>query len=153
MFDNEVHDLLQILPSNIRDESNFGGQLIYKLNRCAGWVPNANSLLPVCFPAAAHRLAKRCKPAVGRARRLIFGDSHRTTGSWPKKAVLYSTSEKWREEFDSLLYESNALFEEFFDHEAIKRCWTDFLAGDVGRAGDVEQLVDIALLSRIQRGR
>ena len=152
MFDNEMHDVLQVLPSRIRQEANFGVRLISKLNRLAGWVPNSNSLLPACFPPAAHRLAKQCKPLFGRARRLILGSSHRTTGSWPKTAVLYAQDAEWRRTFDSLLCESNDLFDEFFDREAVRRCWADFLNGDVRRAGDVEQLVDLALLGRMQTG-
>lgn len=150
MFDNEVLDVLQVLPSGIRHEAGFGARLISKLNALAGWVPNSNSLLPARFPPLAHRLAKQCKPLLGRARRLILGSSHRTTGSWPKTAVLYVNDAEWRGTFDGLLCESNDLFDELFDREAIRRCWADFLNGDVRRAADVEQLVDLALLSRMQ---
>jgi hypothetical protein len=150
MFDNEVHDVLQVLPSWVRQEANFGVRLISRLNGLAAWVPNSNSLLPARFPPAAHSLAKKCKPLLGRGRRLILGSSHRTTGSWPKAAVLYAHDAEWRETFDGLLTGSNDLFDEYFDREAIRRCWTDFLEGDVRRASDVEQLVDLALLSRMQ---
>jgi hypothetical protein len=152
MFDKEVHNVLKTLPSRIRNEANFGARLISKMNWRAGWVPNASTLLPIRFPPIAHRLAKRVKPAVGRARRLCLGDSHRTTGSWPEKSVLYIQDPEWRGAIDGLLSEPDGLLDVVFDREAIRRCWQDFLDGDSRRALDVEQLINVSVLSRLLRG-
>ncbi|MEI8139848.1 MAG: hypothetical protein WCI03_08275 [bacterium] len=153
MFDREVHELLEVLPARIRNKGDFGARLISRLNWRVGWVPNSNSLIPLCFPAGAHRLAKQFKPVLGRLRRQMMGDSHRTTGSWPKKALLYSLDSGWRDTFADLVNEPDALLDQYFDREAIRRCWRDFMRGDVKRAPDLEKLVNLTILTRLLDNR
>jgi hypothetical protein len=98
----------------------------------------------------AHKLSKKCKPLLGKARRLVLGDSHRTTGAWPEKAALYVADPLWREQFDGILGREDLFPADLFDRDQVRRCWRDLLAGQRECAGDVEKLVQFALLSKSQ---
>ena len=62
MFDPGVHELLELLPSRVRNGANLGAKIIGRLTPRAAWVVNSNTLLPLTFPPVAHRASKRCKP-------------------------------------------------------------------------------------------
>jgi hypothetical protein len=79
----------------------------------------------------------------------MFGDKYRTTGSWPKHSILYATDPEWRGRFDSILAQVDRFDAEVFDRDAIRQCWSAFLAGDSDRTSDVERLVQLGMLSRI----
>jgi hypothetical protein len=119
-----------------------------ELSRRAAWVPNSNSLLPVCFCAGSHKFAKRCKPVFGKLRRLLIGDSHATTGAWQKKAVLYRDDAEWRKLFTELLCEPDVFWDGVFDHKAVCARWDGFLSGKSPHAYDFERLVQLKLLGR-----
>lgn len=149
MLDPDVHSLLEVLPSKYRNGANLGALLIRKFNRAAGAVPNSNTLLPMHWPSIAHRASKQCKPVLGKIRRAIFGDSHRTTGSWPKKVALYTQDPQWQKYFQSHLSEE-ALQSDLFDVNQVAGYWDSLKAGDQGVAETVERLVQISLLVRMQ---
>ena len=148
MFDRDVYELLEVLPSGARNESNLGAMLIRRMSRRAAWVPNSNTLLPLCWPPVAHRLTKACRPLLGKARRFLGGDSHRTTDSWPKRSVLYAAHASWRSLFDDVLGKPQWFSRELFDPDAIVACWRAFLGGDFSRTSDLERLLQLGLLSR-----
>jgi hypothetical protein len=149
MFDANVHEVLEMLPSRFRNEKNLGALLIHKLHPRAAWVMNSNSMLPMCWPPAAHKLTRRIKPILGKARRFIFGNTYRTTGSWPKHSILYATDPEWRRSFESILNQADLFDPEIFDRDAIRQCWHEFLLGKADRVGDVEKLVQLGILSRM----
>jgi hypothetical protein len=149
MFDSGVHEMLEKLPSRFRNEMNLGALLIHKLHPRAAWVMNSNSMLPMCWPPAAHKLTRRIKPVLGKLRRFLFGNTYRTTGSWPKHSILYATDPEWRRSFENILSQVDLFDPEFFDRDAIRRCWQEFLQGKADRAGDVEKLVQLGILSRM----
>lgn len=149
MFDSGVHELLEKLPSRFRNEMNLGALLIHRLCPRAAWVMNSNSLLPMIFPPAAHGMARRVKPVLGKLRRSLFGNTYHTTGSWPMHSILYATNPEWRRSFDEILGQANLFDPEFFDRDAIRRCWQAFLLGEGNRTGDVEKLVQLGILSRM----
>lgn len=149
MFDAEVHGILERLPSRFRNEKNLGALLIRKLNPKAAWVMNSNSMLPMFWPPATHKLARRIKPVLGKLRRSLFGNTYRTTGSWPKHSVLYATDPEWRRSFDEILSQADLFDPALFDRDAIRKCWQEFLRGEGNRVGDVEKLVQIGILSRM----
>jgi len=148
MFDRDVHELLEVLPSSVRDGANLGARLIKRMNRRAAWVPYANSLLPLCWPSTAHRLTKACKPTLGKLRRFLAGDSYRTTGSWHKKSVLYTADPEWRRCCEEILCDQRLFSQELFNASAVASCWRAFLAGDSWRAADVEKLLHLGTMAR-----
>lgn len=149
MFDAGVHELLEKLPSRFRNEMNLGARLIHRLCPSAGWVRNSNSLLPMVFPPAAHKMARRIKPVLGKLRRSLFGNTYHTTGSWPMHSILYATNPEWRRSFDDILNQTDLFDPELFDRDAIRQCWQAFLQGASSRTGDVEKLVQLGILSQM----
>jgi hypothetical protein len=149
MFDPAVHDVLERLPSGIRSRHNFGAQVIRRLQPRAAWVPNSNSLLPIWWPTRAHKMSRRIKPVLGRIRRALVGQSHRTTGSWPEHAALYLSHPRWRQLFREVLSNQDLFEDRIFDQDAVTRCWTAFLDGDHRRSADVEKLLQIGLTRRL----
>jgi hypothetical protein len=149
MFDPDVYELLQWLPSSLRHSKNFGARLIHRLQPLAAWMPNSNTLLPLCLPPAAHRLSGRVRPLLGKLRRKLISDSHRTTTSWQKHAVLYVTDPTWRKSFESVLADGDLFDCGLFDMDAIRHCWQAFVDGEPRRAADVEKLVQLGLTKRL----
>jgi hypothetical protein len=149
MFDANVHEVLEMLPSRFRNEKNLGALLIHKLHPRAAWVMNSNSMLPMCWPPVAHKLTRRIKPILGKVRRFIFGNTYRTTGSWPKHSILYATDPEWRRSFENILNQADLFDPEIFDRDAVRQCWQEFLLGKADRVGDVEKLVQLGILSRM----
>lgn len=147
MFDNDTHQLLEMLPASMRDGANFGGKLIQLLWPPAAKVVNSNSLLPLSLPSSAHTAAKFIKPVLGRLRRYFFDNSYRTTGSWPKRSLLYLNDQTWRNFFEKILCNRSLFDEDIFDFEAILNCWNTFCAGDLSLESDIEKLVEIGLLN------
>jgi Asparagine synthase len=148
MFDPEVHELLLSLPSRMR-VNGLGARMIHRLRPAAAWVPNSNTLLPLQMPQTAHRLSASVKPVLGRLRRLLTGDTHLTTGSWPKRSVLYVNDPAWREVFDGVFADLDLFGSHLFDLEVVARCWQDFIAGDQGRHSDIQKLVQLGLTMKL----
>ena len=147
MFDPDVHSLLEVLPSRIRNGANFGAQLVRRLDRPASRVPNSNSMLPLCWPPQAHRLSRKCKPILGKVRRLIMGRNHRTTGAWPEKAELYANDTLWSEYIEKVINGDRTFAGEWLDRKRIAECWSSFKRGDREVAEDIERLIQLALLN------
>ena len=149
MFDRDVHELLEVMPSRVRNGNNLGARVISRLQQKAAWVMNSNSLLPMIWPSGFHKASKRIKPVLGHVRRAVMGRSHLTTGSWPEHSVLYVSDPLWRQCFEKI-FENEDLFDsELFDIKAIHRCWEEFKNGHVNRSSDVERLFQIGMLSKL----
>jgi len=149
MFDRDVLQLLELLPSKIRDGNNLGASVIKRLQPLAALVMNSNSLLPMLLPPILHKVTKRIKPIFGKLRRILLGNSHRTTGSWPKHSALYASDPKWRGCFDRTI-ESDDLFNgEIFDVNAIRQSWKDLVNGHNKTSSDIEKLVQLGLSSKM----
>jgi hypothetical protein len=147
MLDKDVLDLLEIAPASLRNGANFGALLIRRLHPAASRVPNSNSLLPLCWPPAAHALSKKCRPLLGKMRRLIAGDTYRTTTAWQKKAPLYATDPVWRNYFDKILSNDDLFPADLFDRGRVRQSWHAFLNGDHGIAPDIEKLVQFGVMT------
>ena len=147
MFDNDLINVLEILPASIRNHSGFGVKLIKKLYPQASKVINSNTLLPLRFPKSLHRFAKTVKPYAGKLRRKLIENSHATVEGWAKKSWLYINDKKWNTFFAQIL-ENKSLFDEnVFDHVAIQNSWDSFNKGDHLKTCDIERLVQIGLLA------
>ena len=147
MLDKDALELLEMAPSGLRNGANFGALLIRRLHRGASRVPNSNSLLPLCYPPFAHALSKKCKPWLGRMRRLMVGDSYRTTGAWSEKSALYITDPVWRNYFDRILNDGDLFPADLFDRDRLRDCWRTFLNGDRSNASDIEKLVQFGVMA------
>lgn len=151
MFDPGVHDLLEILPARMRCGANLGGLLIRRLAPLADWVPNSNTMLPICWSPAAHNLSRMVKPYLGRLRRKLLGNSHRNTGSWPSHEELYIRENNFRRHFGATLQNEDLFDGELFDRDAVRRCWDAFVSGDKRRAVDVEKLAQLGQITMLLR--
>lgn len=147
MFDKDVHELIEILPSSMRDGANMGSFLIKKLWPSASRVVNSNSLLPLTWPGYLHKLTKYSKPFIGKLRRTLIENTYKTTGGFPEKSMLYSSDEKWQRCFHDILRDESLFQEEIFDYGAIKDCWTTFCEGNLEVSSDLEKIVQIGLLN------
>lgn len=149
MFDRDVHLLLERLPSKMRDGNNLGAKVINQLCPSAAWVMNSNSLMPMTFPPAVHKLSKGIKPVLGKIRRNIIGKSHRTTGSWPESAVLYASDPTWRGCFDKNIVDEDLFDAKIFDLSAVRQRWADFASGRKNNSSDIEKLLQLGLSNRL----
>jgi hypothetical protein len=149
MFDKDLHQLLEIMPSIMRTGSNFGARIVNYLHPKAALIPNSNTLLPLMFPMAAHEFAKKAKPMLGKLRRWAFSNTYRTTASWPHLPMLYYNSRKWRESITYMLLDSCSLPEDIFDMKEVQSCWIGFCNGDISRHADVERLFGLSNLFAI----
>ena len=84
---------------------------------------------------------------LGGMRRLILGDSHRTTGAWPEKSALYTTDSAWGHYIDKVLSNDDLFPADLFDHRQIRQTWRALLDGDRDRAGDIEKLVQFGVMT------
>ena len=148
MFDKDIQEVLEIMPARIREECNLGAQLVKRFAPRAGRVLNSNSLLPICWPLAAHKFSKKCKPILGGARRFVFGASHRTTGAWPDKATLCAMDLHWRSCVDSILGDGDLFPSNLFDYSRVRASWDAFKNGDRQRAQEVEKLLQLGILNK-----
>lgn len=153
MFDKDVQSLLETLPSHLRNGANFGARLISKLDPAAGRALNSNSLLPLCWPAGAHKLSKQCRPVFGKVRRLVFGDTHQTMGAWPEKAALYGADPVWRDYVERVIEGNPLVGEEFFDRARVQECWQALRNGDRDAAEDIEKLLQLGILAECVQGQ
>jgi len=151
MFDRDVHQLLENLPSDMRDGNNLGARVINHLQPKAAWVINSNSLLPMIWPQDVHKMSKRIKPILGSMRRFLIGNTYRTTGSWPEHSKLYASDPQWRQYFERIFAEEDLFDPQIFDIDAIRGCWKSLTTGNASRANDIEKLVQLALSTKLLR--
>jgi hypothetical protein len=149
MFDKELQQLLEIMPSEIRSSKNLGSKIVHKLCPQAAWVPNANSLLPLHLPLTAHAFAKIMRPKLGKIRRKLFSNNYKTTDSWQHLPLLYSKQPTWKQRIEENLLDNSLLPRDVFDHTAIASCWHHFCDGDISRHGDIERLFGLGELQRL----
>lgn len=149
MFDADVHELLELLPSDMRDSANFGARLIARLAPKAAWVPNSNTLLPLCFPPVAHAFSRKARPWIGRLRRWWLDDPLTNPGSWPSFEALYVQDSVWRQYIDKTIRHAELLGEDLFDRGAIIQAWEELLQGHTNRVVDVENVITLAEVTRM----
>jgi hypothetical protein len=151
MFDKNLHHLLEIMPSSLRNNSNFGARLIRCLCQGAAVIPNANSMMPLMIPIFLQKLTKKLRPKMGKIRRKIFSDDHRTTASWSHLPMLYARNPAWKNKIVTKLIEENNLPDEIFDKSSVMLTWKKFCNGDVSLFADIEKLIGLAILSSLLR--
>ena len=132
------------------DGANFGARLIRKLDPAASRALNSNSFLPLCWPPKAHQFSKKCKPVLGKVRRFVLGNTHRTTGAWPEKAALYGGDSVWRNYVENVLGSDQSFVETLFDRDRVNECWHALRDGDREVAPDIEKLLQLGLLARFR---
>ena len=147
MFDKDLHQLLEIMPSAVRCQKNLGSRLVNHLCPRAALIPNANSMLPLLFPMFAHSLSKTMRPKLGKIRRFLFSNTHQTTASWSHLPLLYARHPAWQKQIENRLLDDSSLPSEIFNRSAVELCWREFCAGDITRHADIEKLLGLAILS------
>lgn len=140
MFDTDVQSLLEILPSSIRDSTGFGAAVVCALHERAGRVADSNTLLPLIVPKPFHRLSRKVRPLVGRARRAFGSNTYRTTASWSLLTRLYASDRRWRGEFESILLNDQLFDPDIFNLPEIASAWRRFVAGQDKDYQDLENL-------------
>jgi hypothetical protein len=147
MSDPGVQELLETMPAAIRDNACFGARLVKTLWPPAARVVNANTLLPLATPYAAQEFARRVRPILGKFRRMLFEDSHKSTESWPHLPMLFSQDAKWRSCIEGVLLNNELFPHDVFDRKAIEQAWESFLGGEMGRHADIEKLLQLGILN------
>ncbi len=147
MFDADVHELLEKMPSSIRSGRNLGAAVIRRLSSEAGWVVNSNSLVPMFWHPWFHKTAKKVKPYIGKLRRAVKGSSHRTTGSWQEHAHLFQSDREWRQTAEVQAKKIDNFDAEIFDRDQINSVWRLFLSGDLERAADFEKVLQLSFIN------
>lgn len=149
MVDKDVHELLETMPGAVREGTQLGARLVSELWPRAGRVVDTNTLLPMRFPRYVHTAVKRLRPVLGKLRRRLIEDSHRTTASWPKQDVLYRSDPQWNEQLERILRRESTNLSGILDGDEIARCWREFCRGDVTRTPDIERLVTLSVVSEV----
>lgn len=152
MFDKDVLELIELLPSSLRDGANFGARLIEKLWPPAGTVLNSNTLVPITWHPMFHTATKSIRPFFGRTYRYLFGGSYSTQGSWQEHRFLYLNDQGWRRFLEGILRQEELFDEELFDRKAIGMCWDSFCSGNQHLSSDLEKLLQIGVLALYARG-
>ncbi|TKB24993.1 hypothetical protein FCL47_15190 [Desulfopila sp. IMCC35006] len=147
MFDLQMHELIEILPSSIRNRSNFGSDLIKKLNPGVAKLINSNTLLPLGWHPSLHRLAQQARPWVGRVSRFMKNKEHRNEGSWPSKAYLYRKAPNWRTKIESIISNQSLFPQEIFEQSKIHNILKSLDDGDVSAQYDLERIVSIGIIT------
>lgn len=141
MFDREMHQLLEILPSSVRQDKNLGSKVISKLSPISSLVPNANSLLPLSMPDALHKLSKKIRPKLGKIKRSLVSNTYHTTASWPHLPKLYLDDSNWKKRIQQQLLDKRLLPGEIFNRSSIEKHLKDFYEGDISLHTDIERLL------------
>jgi len=149
MFDKDLQQLLEIMPSEIRSKEKLGARIVKYLSPRAALVPNANTMMPLLFPELLQSLAKKAKPRFGKIRRKLFSNTYKTTASWPHLPLLYNRNKSWKNTIEKYLLESSILPEEIFNRSSVALCWDEFCNGNLSRHSDVERLLGMSILSEI----
>lgn len=147
MFDKELHSLLEIMPSYIRNKSNLGSKIINYLSLNAAILPNSNSLLPLVSPEPFHKMAKSIKPLLGKLRRKLFTNTHHTTGSWSHLPLLYCNNKSWRNLIERRLLDQKSFPSHMFDPLKIEVCWKQFCSGNISLYADIERLLAFSIVN------
>jgi hypothetical protein len=146
MYDREMLALLQRLPAGLRNESNFGAELLGYLHPRAARVPNANTMLPLTAPRLFQKAVKSIKPILGRVRRAFIQQKHVTTGSWPDLPRLYLQDKQWREMIMPLLSPPFAFPEESFDLKQVALSRDRFFNGDLAAFTAVNRMLGLSMI-------
>lgn len=150
MFDKELHDTLEILPSYVRNSSGFGSKIIKEIMPMLSVIPNSNTLMPLIFPEIIHQSSKRIRPVLGKLKRTIFTDNHKTTGSWSHLPLLYSKHPSWKANIESIFMDSRkTLPADIFKPKMVEACWNNFCAGDISLHTDIERIVGFSLFNQL----
>lgn len=148
MFDQGIHDLLEVLPSTLRNKANLGASLISKLHGRAGNVINANTRLPLSFPSSFHVLVGDLRYRIAKLRKAYIANTHRTYGSWSYLPRLYTDDPLWRRSIEDILYNHENFPSDIFNPTAIETCWKNFCHGDLSLSKDIESLVGLGTLKQ-----
>ena len=151
MFDREVHGLLERIPASLRSGKRLGARIIRQLHLPVSLVPDANSMLPLAAPAAAHKFMKTARPYFGKVKRRLVSDTYHTTASWPHLPLLMQRDDAWRRRIEELLFQSPLADATFLDQAAVAATWRAFLAGALDRHNDIERLLGLAMTLRALR--
>ena len=150
MFDNDLHQLLEIMPASVRFENNLGSKILRHLSPRASFIPNSNTLLPLLFPAFFHKIAQNTKPVLGKIKRKFVSNTYKTTGSWQHLPLLYSKNQNWKKSIEAHLFDSrNFLPPHLFSYPAIEKCWQNYCAGDLALHSDIEKLFGLSVLGSL----
>jgi hypothetical protein len=148
-LDQDIYSLLEILPSKIRNQAGFAAKIIYEFSPKTSSIPNSNTLIPLHWPKLLHETTKDLKPHVGSLKRKLISNTHKTSGSWPKKDILYSNDPDWNTYISNLI-ENDGLFDsQIFNYDIIKQFWHEYNNGRIELSTDIERLVAIATLAKI----
>ena len=150
-LDRDIYSLLEILPSKIRNQANFAAKIINAFSPKTALIPNSNTLLPIHWPPPLHKSTKFMKPYIGSIKRKLVSNTHKTSGSWPKKDMLYRYDPEWNKYISKLLCNGDLFDNHIFDFDVISKFWSEYNNGRLELSSDIERLISIAEISQIEK--
>jgi hypothetical protein len=153
-LDNQLTDVSLRIPARLRGKGVLHRWILYNLNKKVILIPDANTFLPPVVIPKARLITKQIRPWLGKLRRGVSkagaqGVRLQTSGSWLLLHELYRKDDRYRRQIESLIFDQNLLPPDIFDHDEIKRTWTDYLGGDISLHFDVEALRSFASLQSL----
>ena len=152
-FDNDVDDLSLAIPSRLRSTQALHVSALKRMPGRLHRIPDANSFLPPGVPKAIKSAAQRIRPILGATRRMIrrntaSGPVLTTSGSWLLTYEMYRNDERYRRFIENILDDGRLFQPDIFDHQAIRSCWRQYLAGNRALHFEVEGLLTLGLLQK-----
>ena len=148
-LDRDIYSLLEILPSKFRNHANLAAKIINAFSPKMALIPNSNTLIPLHWPKFFHKTTKDLKPYIGSLKRKLVSNTHRTSGSWPKKDILYRNDLEWNNCISKLFANDDYFNSQIFDYETIKQFWHEYNIGRIELSTDIERLIGIATIAKI----
>lgn len=152
MWDNALYDLHLAMPWEVRTGDALWTAMIHRLNPALAALPSANVRL-----VTMHRLPLWAQSGIlhvlGLARRTgmlpsgMPADPAHTMGSWPNFDELLRRSEGMRNLAESTLF-GESLPADHIDMDAVRRLWSEHLAGRRNAAAAIFTLVTFGLWRR-----
>jgi hypothetical protein len=153
-LDNELDELSLKIPASMRGRGILHKWILYHLNRKLVFVPDANTFLLPFFPKKAKILTRKLRPWLGKLRRSqreknSFRPQLGTSGSWLLMHEMYRKDRLYREQIETMLFDSSIFPPDIFNLDGIKETWKEFLAGNVSLEFEIEALRSYGSLQRI----
>jgi hypothetical protein len=153
-LDNVLNDASLEIPAGLRGKGILHRWILYHLNKRLVLVPDANTFLPPAVTPKARVITKRVRPWLGRIRRIVKSAGTQnarllTSGSWLILHEMYRRDARYRAQIESLIFDGDVFLADIFDHDEIRRTWTQYLEGNIGLHFEIEALRSFGSLQRL----
>lgn len=150
MFSNEMIDLLQKVPVEIKAKGYLHNSVLKILKRKLLFIANSNFWLPPITPVIITKLAKYIRPYIGKFRRRKMNRTDKVVfkneGSWDLLYERYRKDEAYKLLIQENLTGESLLPEGIFDNAYIGRIFNDFMNGELKYQYEIDSILSLNLL-------